>query len=614
MSKKRLIICSELEGESYHHTLNYLKQEEVITDAHPEDEILKKSLESTVDIVFFDQSFKEKQNENKKKPILNKLLEQIGHKKPIIVISNSNNVDTYREILNYGASGFIHKSQYDPEKFENQIKTILYNFKKWKPQNISYKDGFYQEIYSRLPHNIERFIEFRRKYPSQPILIYGLKGIGKHFWLIHIFQEFYPNTTLKILDLNKFSQEDLTFNNWFDRPDIIETIHSHTNTSILDQWVITGINEVNLQQHQFNSLIDKHPGIIFLASDNLNTLIKSGSLNPPFRGQLMANSFELTPFYKLGGEEIEHLINYLLSMPSVCPLHSPFLGKLASVIFSPKVLDLLKGHQWDSHLRGLRETIQFIIYQADRRINNINTLIGEDCLPAGIKLSQSNTSISHLWDKPKDDAQKYIENIENNIKQHGHIGLDNEDYLEISKKLKEYHIEYPDLFNKTESERVCKQFKLETGYLESINTLIIHHTNSADYFDEFTKQLKTLIRNYPILLNHNHDILPGSITDEAIKAYTQKANIIFVMFCSDLIAWDDWHHKIFPNISNNKKSKIIVPVIAKPCSWKDYYEGITEIPQGYKSLHDAKENLDDVLTTAMEDKIKPMLNNFKKKS
>ena len=67
---------------------------------------------------------------------------------------------------------------------------------------------------------------------------------------------------------------------------------------------------------------------------------------------------------------------------------------------------------------------------------------------------------------------------------------------------------------------------------------------------------------------HDRKILAGDIWDDKIKEYLNKADIIVLLISQDYLASSACDGELKYALEN-KDRKIIIPIILKPCTWKD---------------------------------------------
>lgn len=389
-----------------------------------------------IDIILLDLSLKGTIDFQQGLIFLKELQEEyIRHMIPIIVVTKDPNIRTYQDALNLGASGFMYKGQYDPQKLETAITTVLENF---QPGDFS----SYNTLQS------QRFIEFAES-----------------------------------------------------------------------------INTVDI------------------AHSNEDTLKK--------------------------------IINHIFTYPSVCPLDSPFYGQPGISVMTQTVIDIFKSPNQPVNLWELRKILQFAIGQAGRNAAN---QIRNEHLPEGLTLQASKLLATPQYSAEEKIALDYILQIENQLQSNGHSSPIFQNHIEIEKKLKEYHLKYPRLFNTTESQRVCEEFKLKHGFNNTVKLLIISHEKSKIYSDQLTKQLSNTIRQYPLEVNTNH-LSPGDKVEETMTQLIKNADIIVIKFCPDLLNWDFWHSIISSLIITHPNEVLtVMPVKARPCNLEDTsYQGLTPL-------------------------------------
>jgi internalin A len=132
-------------------------------------------------------------------------------------------------------------------------------------------------------------------------------------------------------------------------------------------------------------------------------------------------------------------------------------------------------------------------------------------------------------------------------------------------------IECPKSFDEIRILTLLEDVEISKVEKKPLKAFISYSKNDIEYVKEFKKQIQPLIRSNELILDDDTQILPGEDWDRKISMAMKSADIIFLMISSDYLASDFfWGKAIREAIYLHEvRQKIVVPIILRPCLWKD---------------------------------------------
>lgn len=106
---------------------------------------------------------------------------------------------------------------------------------------------------------------------------------------------------------------------------------------------------------------------------------------------------------------------------------------------------------------------------------------------------------------------------------------------------------------------------------KEIKIFIAYSNLDIDYLKELKTFLSPLIRNKTISTWYDGEIVPGEYGENAIKEALHSAEIFLLLVSANSLASDYFYDKEVRNAleSHNKGESIAIPIILKPCGWKE---------------------------------------------
>ncbi len=360
------------------------------------------------DAVLLDLQFPPKDSEYGLKDILPKAVRLANGRFPILVASSGNQPDTLFKAIKGGSSLFLSKSEYDPEKWDEEIRRAIRKFNTSTVHPLVQQrgvDGFIAS--SPAMEEVKRQLRTLVKYPNVPILVLGESGVGKEVAARYLHQaKNDPGLPFKIVNLAALGKE-LIASELFGHikgaftgaeTNKVGYFESAKNGTLL----IDEIGEISLEvQAQLLTVLGNRTfqkvgstedmrleaHLLFATHVDLEEAVREGRMRTDFYARISNRRILIPPLCERR-EEIMPLIEYYL--PRQIHAEHPMFGKGPLECFTKEALYILEHYDWPTNVRQLQGVLEYLVIEADARGRDI---IDTDLVPQQFKYPGRTKSI-----------------------------------------------------------------------------------------------------------------------------------------------------------------------------------------------------------------------------
>ncbi|MCC6460510.1 MAG: response regulator [Saprospiraceae bacterium] len=518
--------------------------------------------QSTLDLVLLDLSLNGESYEQGLE-LLSTIVQFLNKQIPVVVVTRDDTPSTYRKALDAGAAGYLLKASYELNNWRQEIEDIL----QWYDPAMILNDASVVPHYPPLLAVEEALAEKCQQYGINNFsaIVQGEPGVGKYH-LKGFFKEI---------------------------PEIFPEHDLHSQINILQK------------------IHEAFPVTLF-ARKRLSELFRTNKILASLYELLQPHVLDIPPLREQK-QFILPLMDHFLAQPSVCPVHKTnFFARAARDVFDQDAIRLLQEYEWDRNIRELREVMQSAIYDADLE-GQIHILPHH--LPHRIRKTirfqkEPRLREYRAYQKLIEIQRALIHNGSNKQDIATSLGIT---LQALNQLVKQYHIEYPHLFNQ-QTETICKFFNHLPGFSKPIDVTVWYALESQEICHKLITQISPLLEAYPLRIRTNNTLGPGSIQDEVLSNYLKASDMTILLVCPNFLISKDYREHIFDFIIQYKHSgqaasqpqeTTIIPVIAKPCLLRGTpIEGLTLLPRGEKGKEKSiveSENIDAVIAGIAEE-------------